>query len=237
MDTPTRWGSRAAALYTDAYAATYREHDAAIYRGATVTRFGEWLRGVCRSFGRPVDVLDLGCGTGRYFHVLDQVRRLVAIDVSPAMLARAREPIGGAAAASTMLVHGDFLTHEFDAAEFDVVYSIGVLAEHSPFDDTIAARVSRWLRPGGRFAFTAVHADSPSIPRTLKRRLAESAAASPAVPAAVRQRLRTRLLAGGLYADETHLQRVLRAAGFEVESIVPFDSDVHRHLLTVARRP
>ncbi len=237
VGTRTRWGSRAAALYTEDYAARYRAHDDAIRDSETVARFDDWLRGVCARFDGPIDALDLGCGTGRFFHALTQVRRLVGIDVSPAMLDRARRPVGGSAAEDTTLVEGDFLTHEFGANEFDLVYSIGVLAEHSPLDLAIAVRVARWLRPGGRLACTAVHVESPSIPKTISRRVAEAAAATRLVPAAIRRAIKRRLIAGGLYADEAHVRDVLVAAGFVVESIEPFESDVHRHLLAVARRP
>src|SRR5437773_1811910 len=168
----TRWGDRAAALYTEAYAERYRAHDESIGPAHAVVRLSDWLHAVCDRFERPIDALDLGCGTGRYFHALSHVRRLVGIDVSPAMLDRARRPAGTIALVPgwLTLVEGDFLTHEFQADEFDLVCSIGVLAEHSPFDMTIAARVQRWLRPGGSFAFTNVHSGSFSVTRTLKRR-------------------------------------------------------------------
>jgi SAM-dependent methyltransferase len=236
---PSRWGSRAAALYTDAYAERYRAHDEAAREGQTVTRLGEWLRGICERFDRAIDVLDLGCGTGRYFHALVGVRRLVGIDVSRAMLDRARQPAGGSAVAPerTTLVEGDFLGHEFEPESFDLVYAIGVLAEHAPLDDAMAARVRRWLKPGGRFAFTAVDPFSPSVPRTLKRRAAEWAALAAVVPGPVRTAIRGRLTADGLYADEPRIRRVLGRAGFVIESVDPFQSDVHRHLLTVAARP
>jgi hypothetical protein len=43
------------------------------------------------------------------------------------------------------------------------------------------------------------------------------------------------MMSGGLYADEPYLRDVLGASGFTVESMEPFESDVHLHLLTVAR--
>ena len=231
--TVTRWGERAAQLYDHAYARRYRDHDDAIRDGALVTHFSSWLGAICERFGRPIDVLDLGCGTGRYFHALSGVRRLVGIDVSRPMLDRAPRPAG-----NVTLIEDDFLTHEFDAAEFDLVYAIGVLAEHSPFDETVAARVQRWLRPGGRFAFTAVHPRSFSVPRTVKRRVGEwllrpASAASDAL----RRGLRTRLMRDGLYADEERVREVLAAVDLAVESIELFESDVHLHTLAVARKP
>src|SRR6185295_2450714 len=172
-DERTRWGTRAAALYDDDYAQRYRAHDERVHTGEAAIRLSAWLHAICGRFAAPIDVLDLGCGTGRYFHALTNVGRLVGIDVSAAMLERARRPIGDVEipAERMTLIEGDFLSHEFPDGEFDLVYSIGVLAEHSPFDETIASRVKRWLRPGGRFAFTTVHPLSFSVPRTWGRRI------------------------------------------------------------------
>jgi SAM-dependent methyltransferase len=229
----TRWGTRAAELYTDAYADRYRAQDDSAGPTQAAARLSAWLRAVSERFREPIDVLDLGCGTGRYFHALSGVRRLVGIDVSRPMLERAHRPTG-----DVTLIEDDFLTHEFAGAEFDLVYAIGVLAEHSPFDETVAARVQRWLRPGGRFAFTTVHPRSFSVPRTVKRRVGEwllrpASAASDAL----RRGLRTRLMRDGLYADEERVREVLAAVDLAVESIELFESDVHLHTLAVARKP
>jgi SAM-dependent methyltransferase len=232
--TATRWGARAADLYSDEYAERYRVADEAIRDGALVTHFSGWLGQICDRFGREIDVLDLGCGTGRYFQALRHVRRLVGVDVSRPMLERARSPIGAPRIAAE-LIEGDFLSCAVGDQPFDLVYSIGVLAEHSPFDAALAARVRGWLRPGGRFMFTAVDPLSFSVPRTIRRRVAEWLL--PLSTGAVRRSLRARLMRDGLYADEERVREVLDGAGFIVESIEPYESDVHRHLMTVARTP
>jgi len=230
----TRWGARAAAVYTDEYAERYRAHDEKVQSGEAALRLGAWLRAICDRFTGPIDVLDLGCGTGRYFHTLAHVRRLVGIDVSAPMLERARRPVGVVSipADRLTLIEGDFLKHEFSDGAFDLVYSIGVLGEHSPFDEAIASRVKRWLRPGGRFAFTTVHPMSFSVPRTMSRRLGELLL--PVAPGPLRRRLRARLMSGGLYADEQRVAEVLDGVDLDVESIEPFRSDVHLHVLAVA---
>ena len=235
----TRWGARAAALYTEAYAERYRAYDESIRPGHAAARLGEWLRAVCERFPGPIDVLDLGCGTGRYFHAVTNARRLVGIDASRPMLDRACHPVGSMTTLPgwVTLLEGDFLTYEFQPAEFDLVYSIGVLAEHSPFDGTVAARVTRWLKPGGRFAFTTVHPASSSVPRTVKRRVGGwMQPLSRLAPTVIRQALRHRLMGAGLYADEERVRDVLGAAGFVPEAIEPFESDVHLHVLAVARK-
>jgi SAM-dependent methyltransferase len=233
----SRWGARAAALYGDAYARRYREHDDSLRDGALVRRFGRWLGAVCDACGQDLDVLDLGCGTGRYFHALRGVRRLTGIDISKPMLERARTPVDADAITvrTITLIEADFLDYDFGEARFDLVYSVGVLAEHSPFDDAVAARVHRCLKPGGRFAFTAVHPQSFSVPRTMKRAVAERLL--PVTSGRLRQRLRARLMWGGLYADEERIREVLEGTRFEIESLDDFQSDVHRHCLAVARKP
>jgi SAM-dependent methyltransferase len=232
----SEWGERARELYGFDYAQRYRRVDEEIRRGALVTRFGGWIGSICDSFGRDIVALDLGCGTGRYFWSLRRVRELVGVDVSPAMLAEARAPVdaGAVSVGRVTLIEGDFLTLPLDAGRFDLVYSIGVLGEHVPFDAAIARRVHTWLRDGGKFAFTAVHRESFSIPRTIRRRLAELALVG--APAPMRQRLRARLLSGGLYVDEEYLGAVLRAERFEIESLERHESDVHLHCMCVARK-
>lgn len=233
---PSEWGARAARLYSGEYAQRYRAVDDDIRHGALVRRFGEWLRSVCERAGREITALDLGCGTGRYFWALTGVRELVGVDVSPAMLAEARTPVdaGQVEVGNVTLVEGDFLTVDLGAGRFDLVYSIGVLGEHTPFDTRIAERVHRWLTPGGRFAFTAIDRTSFSVPRTAQRRVGEWLL--PVTTGALKRRVRDRLLAGGLYVDADYLDAVLTASGFDIESLTVHESDVHRHFLCVARR-
>jgi SAM-dependent methyltransferase len=226
------------ALYDEAYAKRYRAHDDEFPESKPCRDFAEWLARVCRMFQPPpggIDVLDLGCGTGRYFWALAGVRELVGIDASRPMLAEARRPYNAdrISAASVTLVEGDLATYDFAPARFDLIYSIGVLAEHVPFNEAVAARAARWLKPRGRFAFTTVHPDSPSIPRTIGRRLGRAVA--PVAPLPVRARLRARLLSGGRYADEARV-RALLDPDFEIESLERFESEAHLHCLCVARK-
>ena len=233
----SEWGDRAAALYGQEYARKYRSMDDELRGGPLVAKFGGWIRELCEGFGRPITVLDLGCGTGRYFWAVRNATELVGIDVSEAMLAEARRPVdaGRLEVARVTLVHGDFLTHGLGQSRFDLVYSIGVLGEHTPFDARIARRVQHALVPGGVFAFTAVHMSSFSIPRTAKRKLGERFIR--VAPAPLRATFRNRLLAGGLYVDAQYVRDVLKQTGFAVESIDYHESDVHLHCLCVGRKP
>jgi SAM-dependent methyltransferase len=229
------WAARAAALYNAAYARRYREHDDQFDEGGPYAHLSAWLATTCQSFDPPIDVLDLGCGTGRYFWALEGVRELVGLDASAAMLAEAGSPCRAdrISAQSVTLVRGDLFEHDLEASRFDLVYSIGVLAEHVPFSERVAGRVRRWLREGGRFAFTTVHPESPSIPSTAARRAGRLVGS--VAPPWVRRRVHARLLAGGLYADESSIQLSL-GSSFAIESLERFQSEAHLHCLCVARK-
>ena len=231
----TEWGRKAADLYATDYARRYREHDDQLGSVDAYLAFCGWLREVCQRFEAPIDVLDLGCGTGRYFSAVTNVNRLVGLDASGPMLTEAAHPHAAdrITARSVQLVEGDALTYGFAPGSFDLIYSIGVLAEHTPFDARIVSNAAAWLRPGGRFAFTTVHPESASIPRTLPRAI--GGALAPFSPGPVRRWLRTKLTADGQYADESLIAERL-GTGFSIESMSTLESEAHLHCLCVARR-
>lgn len=225
---------KAATLYDKAYAQRYRAHDDTLGVSAPYQGFVAWLQRVCVRFAQPVDVLDLGCGTGRYFSAVPCARTITGIDASAEMLEQARQPIGGdRISAPVTLVHGDLSSHPFDAGSFDLVLSVGVLAEHAPFNTALVSRVHRLLRAGGRFAFSTVHPESPSVPATFGRSLGR--VLLPLAFGAPRRWLRTRLMADGMYADERWITALLQPR-FAVESIERFVSEAHLHCLCVARK-
>lgn len=229
------WAHKAEALYNDGYARKYRDRDEALLQEASYQDFIDWLRKVCARFAPPIDILDLGCGTGRYFWGVTNARMLVGFDASTAMLAEACHPIreDRISARNITLVQGDLATHTFPDQSFDLVYSIGVLAEHVPLDAMLVSRVWSWLKPGGRFAFTTVHPESPDVPRTWPRRLA--GLALPLAPGGLGRALHRRLMSGGMYGDERWIRNVL-AGQFAIESLEQFQSDVHLHGRCVARK-
>jgi len=231
----SEWGRKAADLYAADYARRYRAHDDQLGNVDAYLAFCSWLRDICGRFGAPIDVLDLGCGTGRYFAALTNVNHLVGLDASLPMLAEAAHPIDAdrITARSVQLVEGDALTYEFAPGSFDLIYSIGVLAEHTPFDAQIVANAARWLRPGGRFAFTTVHPQSASIPRTLPRTI--GTALAPFAPGALHRWLRKKLTAGGQYADEALIADRLTGL-FSIESLSYQQSEAHLHCLCVAKK-
>jgi SAM-dependent methyltransferase len=231
----TEWGRRASRLYEREYARQYRTHDNELHGVAPFEFLSKWIGDVAATCPRGFSALDLGCGTGRYFWALNGASEITGIDASAAMLDEARRPLYAdrITASSVELVEGDFLTHRFAPGRFDLVYSIGVLAEHSPLDARVAGNVASWLKRGGRFAFTTVHPASKSVPPTVARTL--GAWVQPLTVGRLRLKLRERLLSGGLYADESRVRELL-APSFVIESLATFDSEAHLHCLCVARK-
>lgn len=130
------------------YDAWYRRSGAAHWEEAPgKSVVVEALRRCCDR-GRPLRLLDVGCGTGSF---LARVRREVSrswelhgVDVSGAAVAegRRRYPELG-------LVQGDGTAPDFPAASFDAVTCYGSW-EHFPEPAAAIAGAARLLVPGGR---------------------------------------------------------------------------------------
>jgi len=113
-----------------------------------------------RNLGK-IAVLELGCGTGRYFHLLSNVSTLVGVDISSAMLERANENLQTMSALSgcTRLINSDFVNLQLHEL-FDFIYSIGTLGEYCKFNSEIISKIIGWLKPSGFLFFTIVDAES-----------------------------------------------------------------------------
>ncbi|WP_409472989.1 class I SAM-dependent methyltransferase [Streptomyces sp. HC307] len=110
-------------------------------RDAWATRLRSWLP------GSACDVLDLGCGTGSLsLLAAEQGHRVTGVDLSPAMVDRARAKLAGRDAAFLV---GDAAAPPVGAQRFDVV-----LVRHVLWTLSDPGRVLRhWrglVRPGGR---------------------------------------------------------------------------------------
>src|SRR5688572_7280571 len=71
----------------------YRSDDDIEIQTSNHQHFRNILTDLSLSFARPIRVLDLGCGTGRYFHCIQNAEELVGVDISDAMLELARNPV------------------------------------------------------------------------------------------------------------------------------------------------
>ncbi len=170
MSTTERTGTDAE---FDGYAA---EYDASLAAGLGLTGEGKgyyarrriaWLRAqAVRAGVRAIDrVLDFGCGDGDAAPLLAELlgaREVVGVDVSPAMLARARQRNPGAR------------FEPIDAlpalGAFDVAYCNGVF-HHIPIAErrAAAASVHAALRPGGVFGLWENNPWNPGTRIVMKR--------------------------------------------------------------------
>jgi len=171
----TRWYAQlrqnAEANQSAGFAAAYRESDEAAKDSDTHAGKCEIIRDLSLGFTKPIDVLDLGCGTGRYFHCVKNVRSLVGIDPSEHMLQQARRPLMGGNH-NVRLIRSTMHEIAFLPQSFDLLICVGVLGVWCPIDEWVLQRISRMLRYDGAFFFTAVEYEPIEV--TFKRRIASA---------------------------------------------------------------
>ena len=96
-------------------------------------------------------VVDLGAGTGQFtLAAAPLCARVVAVDVSPQMLAALRRNLASAGIGNVEVVQAGFLTYEHRGEPADVVYSRYALHHLPDFWKAVAlARLRDALKPGG----------------------------------------------------------------------------------------
>jgi len=106
----------------------------------------------------PRRLLDLGCGTGN--HAIPLARRgytVAGVDISEAMLARAREKAAAlGAAAKTAFYRGDVRTFRLNAQNFDAALMMFAVLGYQQTDEDVAAALDTaraHLVPGASFVF------------------------------------------------------------------------------------
>lgn len=106
-----------------------------------------------RELGMSADstLVDLGAGTGTFALALAPFcKRVVAVDVSPAMLDAVRAKTEAAGVGNIELVRGGFLSYEHAGPPADFVYSRNALHHLPDFWKALALqRVAEMLHPGG----------------------------------------------------------------------------------------
>ena len=109
-------------------------------------------------------VLDLGSGAGTDSLIAAQMvgstGRVTGIDMTPAMLAKARAAAAEMDAANVEFVEGEVESLPFEAESFDVVISNGVI-DLVPDKDAVFAEIHRVLAPGGRIQIADVTIQHP----------------------------------------------------------------------------
>jgi len=163
---------RTKGIYHQGYSKYYREYDEQYTSTPDYKHYTDKLTNHTLSFPYKIDVLDIGCGTGRYFHALQNVHLLTGIDISINMLNEAQNPLykGEVRIEKTDLIEGNFYEHDFREKKFDFIYSIGVLGEHAPFTLDACNKIFDLLNEGGVCYITLVDIKHR---KNLKRKIAD----------------------------------------------------------------
>lgn len=117
------------------------------------------LQRICVSFLHPIKALDVGCGTGRYFHCLTNVEELIGMDISEEMLQAAEtHPVRQEVISvkKIQLIRGNAYLRAFEPESFHFIYSLGMFGNGCPVTVEICNRFYDWLAPGGKLYFNTV---------------------------------------------------------------------------------
>ena len=141
-----------------AVSSQYRRDDDIEVTTENHRRISGMLGRICNSFPHPIRALEVGCGTGRYFHCLANVDELIGIDISDEMLQAARNPVRREqiSARNIRLLRANAYLTSFPAGSFHLIYSLGMFGNGCPVTPELCDRFHEWLVPGGQLYFNTV---------------------------------------------------------------------------------
>jgi len=204
-------------LYNEQHSKEYRNSDESAIQYGSRKHYCNVLRKISISFDHRISVLDVGCGTGRYFHCIKNVKQLVGVDISPHMLKKANNPVKKEeiAIANIELLCGDIFDINISKQHFDFIYSIGVLGEYSPFNLYICNKLFDHLKPKGTLLVTIVDIYSrmqyfgnelPNLNRQILNKF------FPFLPSKLKKILNRKL--SSFYLTEKEIEEILKESAF-----------------------
>jgi SAM-dependent methyltransferase len=122
--------------------------------------------------GRPVDVLDLACGTGaQLLRVAEKVAgRLVGVDISPGPIRMAQERLAPFGSRADVRCADLLETDAASLGQFDLIYNIGVIYATPPtVQRRILDLIGQCLRPGGVAVLSYHSGGAPALRGVLHR--------------------------------------------------------------------
>lgn len=150
----------------------YRRDDEIEVTTANYHRISATLQRICASFPYPIRVLDIGCGTGRYFHCLTNVEELTGVDISEEMLSAAENPVRQEliSVKKILRIRRNVYLSSFEPKSFHFVYSLGMFGNGCPVTVELCDKIHDWLTPGGKLYFNTVDfAGLPLLYRTRRQ--------------------------------------------------------------------
>lgn len=202
----------------------YRQDDEIEVRTEHHRRVSAILQHICTSFPHPIAALEVGCGTGRYFHCLTNVSELTGIDITEEMLEAARHPVrqSEVSVPSIRLIRANIYGASFPSGSFHFIYSLGMFGNGCPVTVELCDRFYDWLAPGGKLFFNTV--DIAGLPLQWRLRRRTRRLLYPMLPRNWQDRLEQRSARNPFFGlDQTGLQQILkrsRFSDFKVESHV-----------------
>ncbi|OHB63002.1 MAG: hypothetical protein A2Y77_10610 [Planctomycetes bacterium RBG_13_62_9] len=184
--------------------------------------------------GPSAAVIDMGCGTGAFaIHAAEHYRKIHAVDVSGAMLRRARRKARRAGLTNIEFHRGGFLTYEHQGKPVDAAVCVAVLHHLPDFWKLVGLhRLASMLKPNGRlFLFDVVYSfDVAQYESCIKRFL---------------NIMSMRMGLDGVAVSEIHLREeystfgwimagLLERAGFKIDDVTRTD-DFHAGYLCTRR--
>jgi SAM-dependent methyltransferase len=106
-----------------------------------------------RGLGAESTLVDFGAGTGTLaVAAAAMCKRVIAVDVSPAMVDAVRRKAEDARVANVVSVHAGFLSYQHDGEAPDFIYTRNALHHLPDFWKAVALRrIAELLAPGGTF--------------------------------------------------------------------------------------
>jgi SAM-dependent methyltransferase len=197
-------------------AAKYRCDDEIEITTERHERLKHVLETISASFGRPITVLDAGCGTGRYFHCLKNVEKLVGLDVSEEMLQIAERPVRQEEVTARQIVLQCENIHlaSFPSGSFDLIYSLGMFGNGCPVTVEICNKFHDWLAPGGQLFFDTVDLKTMPFLRRIRRAIRNGL--QPFLPEPLRNAMSRRNAGVPFFGlNRRDVQNILRASQFK----------------------
>jgi len=183
-------------------------------------------------------LVDFGAGNGTFALAVAAVAaRVVAVDVSPAMVAAMRAKVAAEGVRNVECVRAGFLTYQHVGRPADIIYSRNALHHLPDFWKAIAlSRVASMLRPAGVLRLRdLVYSFEPAEAETFIGAWIESGAASSSAgwtPDELRAHVRDE---HSTYA--WILEELLQRAGFRLEDVRYDASRIFGEYVAVKRQP
>ena len=129
--------------------------------GALIDQILPLADGIVERLERGIDVLDIGCGSGRALNLMARTfpnSRFTGYDLSSEAIRRGRTEAAANGTTNIHFAQAD-LTHLDEVARYDLITAFDAIHDQKE-PGTVLSAIARALRPGGTFLMQDIHASS-----------------------------------------------------------------------------